>query len=349
MKQGSKRPIRVVQWATGTVGGFALRAIIEHPDLQLVGVHVYSDSKAGKDAGELCGLPDTGIKATRDVHTILELKPDCAVYMPDRTDPDEICLLLENGINLVTTRAEFFNPDLMDQGLRARVEAACQRGEASIHATGSSPGFITEVLPLAVTSLMRRVDLLTVEEFANCREGCSEEMLTQLMGFGDTPEAFAKRHTRDHAAFELSLGLIASAIGKPIERFEYTMDTAVCRNDTALHKSTIPAGTIGGQRITITGIHDGKAFMQFRSNWYVTKELEPAWDLKLPGDGWRLKVEGDTPVDMLIDLPMPIEADARASGRYTAHRPVNVVPYLVAAKPGIVPTTELPQIIANVA
>lgn len=344
-KDGAKRPIRVVQWATGTVGAFALRGVIGHPDMELVGVRVYSAAKEGKDAGELCGLPATGVKATRNVEAILALKPDCVIYMPESTDADDVCRLLENGINIVTTRADFFNPDMMDAALRGRVEAACSAGSASIHATGSSPGFITEALPLVVTSLVRRLDFLAIEEYANCLEGCSEEMLLEVMGFGDMPEAFASRHTPDHMVFEHSLGLVAAALGMPLERFEYEVEGAVCRSDTKLHKSTIPAGSIGGQRVSITGFHGGKPLMRFRSNWFVTMDLEPAWDLR--GDGWRFTVEGDTPVDMLIDLPMPIEKEMRASGRYTAHRPVNAIPYVVAAPPGIIPTTKLPEVIAK--
>ena len=38
---------KVIQWATGVVGSAALRGIIRHPQLQLVGVKVYSDEKAG--------------------------------------------------------------------------------------------------------------------------------------------------------------------------------------------------------------------------------------------------------------------------------------------------------------
>lgn len=73
--------------------------------------------------------------------------------------------------------------------------------------------------------------------------------------------------------------------------------------------------------------------------------VDPAWDLR--PDGWRLRVEGDAPVDMVIYLPMPIEQDVRASGRYTAHRPVNVIPAVVAVQPGIVPTTNLATPVAQ--
>ena len=56
----------VIQWATGNTGQRALREVIRHPDLDLVGVRVYDDSKNGIDAGELCGEDPTGVIATTD-------------------------------------------------------------------------------------------------------------------------------------------------------------------------------------------------------------------------------------------------------------------------------------------
>jgi hypothetical protein len=53
--------LRVVQWATGNIGTYALRGVIEHLGLQLAGVHVHTPAKAGRDAGELCGLGPVGI------------------------------------------------------------------------------------------------------------------------------------------------------------------------------------------------------------------------------------------------------------------------------------------------
>ena len=45
--------------------------------------------------------------------------------------------------------------------MRERIEAACAKGNSSLYSTGSSPGFITEALPLALLSLQRRLDRLT--------------------------------------------------------------------------------------------------------------------------------------------------------------------------------------------
>ena len=160
-------PYRVVQWATGNIGRRSLRAVIEHPDLELVGLYVYAEGKEGRDAGELCDAASTGVVATRDVGEIVALRPDCVLYMGDRADVDVLCRLLESGANVVTTRSEFHNPSVLDAEMRQRLEAACARGGSTLHSTGSSPGFVTEALPFVLSSLQRRLDHILIEEFAD--------------------------------------------------------------------------------------------------------------------------------------------------------------------------------------
>ena len=43
--------LRVVQWATGSVGVAAIKGVLEHPDLELVGCWVHSADKAGNVVG----------------------------------------------------------------------------------------------------------------------------------------------------------------------------------------------------------------------------------------------------------------------------------------------------------
>jgi hypothetical protein len=71
---------RVVQWTTGSVGRRAARAVLRHPDLELVGVFAYGPDKVGRDVGELCGVGTLGITATDDVDALLAALPDCVSY-----------------------------------------------------------------------------------------------------------------------------------------------------------------------------------------------------------------------------------------------------------------------------
>ena len=63
--------------------------------------------------------------------------------------------------------------------------------------------------------------------------------------------------------------------------------------------------------------------------------------------GWRILVEGDTPLDVAITYPVAPERFAAFTPGLTAHRAVNSVPALCEAAPGIRTTVDLPQIVAQ--
>ena len=73
-------PLRVIQWATGRTGSRAMRAIIDHPQMQLVGLWVHSKDKIGMDAGDLCDRPKTRVLATNSLDEIISLNADCVLY-----------------------------------------------------------------------------------------------------------------------------------------------------------------------------------------------------------------------------------------------------------------------------
>jgi len=345
------RRLRVAQWATGNVGTRALRGVIEHPDLELVGVWVHSEAKVGRDAGELAGLAPVGIQATNRIEDILALKPDCVLYMPHECRVDEVCALLASGANVVSTRMEFQNPAALDAAMAERLEAACQQGRSSLHATGSSPGFITEALPIVLASIQRRLDRLTVNEYADCSSRDSPEMLFQMMGFG-RPAGPANAAQLEHArlCFAPSLQLIATALGLPIDDFEVSGEVGLARQDTHIAAGVVPAGTVAAMKTRIAGLHKGRALMQFTTTWFVSTDVETSdgevWHFLTPS-GWHVTLEGDCPLDLVITFPCRPEDYAGMTPGLTAHRPVNAIPYVCAAPPGIVTTVDLPQIVAK--
>lgn len=343
-------PYRVVQWATGNVGSRALRRVIEHPDLKLVGVWVHSAAKVGVDAGNLSGTPPTGIKATNSMEDILALRADCVLYFPHVMNYDEIVRILESGTNIITTRTEFQNPATMDPIIRERVEAACRKGNSSIHGTGSSPGFITEAMPIVLTSIQRRLDCLTIHEFAPSESRNSPEMLFGYMGFGSQPNGpnqailDFKRET-----FSGTLSLIADAIGLPLDEIRATGALGIARNNVHIIAGTVPKGTVAATKTTIEGMRNGKPLLRMIANWSVSSDVDTTdgeeWEFR--ESGWRILVEGDCP--MKIDIVFPVAPDdyADMTPGLTAHRPVNMVSYVCEAPPGIRTTVDLPQVIAK--
>ena len=258
----SNAPYRVVQWATGNVGLRSLRAVIDHPGPGPGrAVRRTRTPKRGGMPGSSAAWAPIGVTATRDVAEILALQPDCLLYMADRADIDVLCRLLESGTNVVATRSEFQRPASMDPAVRARLEDACARGGSSLHSTGSSPGFITEALPLVLTSLQRRLDHLLVEEFADMSSRDSPEMIFDLMGFGRDPSNFDPRGVELHggAAFAGSLGVVADALSLPLDDVVARGEVAVARHTTESPPAGSKPGPSASQRMQVTGMRNGAA------------------------------------------------------------------------------------------
>ena len=71
---------RIVHCGTGNIGAAALRAILEHPDLELVGHFVSTPDKVGRDSGELVGAAPASVTTTNDWADALDLDADCLTY-----------------------------------------------------------------------------------------------------------------------------------------------------------------------------------------------------------------------------------------------------------------------------
>ena len=185
--------LRVIQWATGAVGRHAVAAVHDHPELELVGALVYSEAKAGRDVGEICGIGEIGVAATTDPDQIVALDADCVLYMPQgEMNPmgalDDICRLLASGKNVVSTAVTgLIYPRSMGETVVARLEAACAEGPTSFHGTGIEPGWAAEVLPLTMSGLFQRIDSLLVQELIHYSTYDSADMLFDIMGSANRP------------------------------------------------------------------------------------------------------------------------------------------------------------------
>jgi 4-hydroxy-tetrahydrodipicolinate reductase len=76
-------------------------------------------------------------------------------------------------------------------------------------------------------------------------------------------------------------------------------------------------------------MRNGRALLRMRMNWYCSRDIAEDWAL---GDtGWRVQLEGDTPLDVTLRFPVPLEAFTATMPGYTAHRAVNAVAVVCAA------------------
>ena len=176
--------------------------------------------------------------------------------------------------------------------------------------------------------MQRLFDRIEIEEFANLSRRDSPDLLFNLMGFGRPLHEYVDTGRPEHlvGACGPSLGVLAAA----------------ARGPTRIRAGEIAAGSVAGQRTTITGISRGDEVVRFTPTWFCTEDLDPEWDLR--STGWRVRVRGDASLDVEIGFPIALDDFASFTPALTANRPVNAIPLVCAAAPGILSTADLPPV-----
>lgn len=335
---------RVVQWTTGNVGRQSVIAIAQNPGLELVGCYAWASEKAGRDVGELCGLPPLGVVATSDVDALLALRPDCVVYNPMWPSTDELERILEAGANVVTTAA-FINGKNLGAD-RARLEGACQRGGASLFGTGVSPGF-AEWVAITVAGICDRIDKVTVREEAHTM-GYDSPDTERPAGFGrpiDDPE-LQKMTANGTAVFGEAVALVADALGVEFDEIVCEAEYAKTNEDLDLGSWQIAAGCVAGIFGSWQGRVGGRTVVELSFRWKKAPVLEPDWPIQ---DGWTIGVEGRPTVKATLEFGPPADFEAETLADFmvlghimTAMPAINAIPATVAAPAGIITYADLP-------
>jgi hypothetical protein len=338
--------VRVVQWATGSVGAAQLREVIDRPDLELVGVFVYSDAKVGVDAGTLVGRPPTGVVATNDKAAILALDADVVLHaaskaFAENTNTDDVVALLESGKSVITTTSYTHLPTY-GTDVDARVRAACDRAGVRFHAGGEHPGFMFERLAASVTALSQRVDRITVQEFVDVSGVSARGMLVDLMGMGKQPEDISIESPMFRAVsvqYEQAIGATADVLGLELDAIGHEIETATVEHDVEVACGTLPAGSVVGQIMKWTGSRGGVPRLVAEEYWTATRDI-PGWDLALERQFLvRVVVDGVPPLRVELTIPNATvdELDGTSGGQLAvAMTAVRAIPDVLASPPGVV-------------
>lgn len=159
----STRTARIVQWTTGAVARHAVKAIVERPDMELVGTYAFSKDKVGCDVGALTALGrDIGVAATDDIDSLIGLRPDCVLYMPLHPDVEQMAQLLRSGINVVTT-AHFVTGRALGEQATQTLQQAAVDGGVSLFGSGIHPGH-TDYLAAVASGMCTDISYVRVAE-----------------------------------------------------------------------------------------------------------------------------------------------------------------------------------------
>jgi len=341
---------RVIQWSTGNVGRYALRQILDHPELELAGVLVYGADKDGQDAGALCERPPTGVRATRDAEAILASDADCVVYTAtaDRRPFDavkDIARILAAGKNVVSSSVVgLVHPRALGERVTAQLEEACAKGETSFFTSGIDPGFANDLLPLVLSGLCGTWEEIRIQEIINYATYAQPQVLFDTMGFGQAMDA--KPVILMPGALSFAWGgtikLLAEGLGLTLDRIAETHERLPATKRLDIQGHVIEPGTMAALRFEVQGIVGGKPVLVVEHVTRMDDALAPDWP---QGNGsYRVLVKGVP--GMKCEYEFWDEHGDHAVGGVvlTATRLVNAIPAVCDAPPGLLSALDLPLI-----
>lgn len=334
--RAASRPVRAVLVGFGSSNRAVLELALTRPWLTVTGIVVRSPERDGEAAATRVPAAPSDLRCSTDLPgTLAAARPD-VVVVATATRLVEVLPVLAAiapaGVPIVCTAEDlaFIRPS--DSPTAAAIVDLATTYRIPIVATGANPGFVLDLWPLTLTGLAWDVQRLRARRVVDV--SVFGPRVRASLGMDLTPEAFragiADGSVVGHAGFPESLRILASAMGRELERVEIASEPIL-----ATAPITLPDGALIETRRTAgadqraTGWFDGQPWLDIS----MTLHVDPP-------------MAGLTPTDVIeLDgrhqLRVAVEPGCRAL-LSTAAMIVNGLPRAIAAAPGVYRPGDLP-------
>lgn len=343
---------RVVVWGSGNVGRPAIRAVVAHRGLELAGVIAHDPAKIGVDAGTLALIDEVGVEATDNLPAAAGSDIDAVVYAVNADFRPEESLteveqLLRAGVNVVTPAFyPMYHPPSMPEDLRTRFDDACAQGNASIFASGIDPGWVMDLLPLALTAVSANVTEIRGREIFNYALYDQPDAVRGLIGFGQPMDA------EPPMLWDYSLQMvwgpmirvIADGLGVEVEEiYTKVIKRPLDETVTVDGMGDFDAGTMGAFRFEVTGVVAGRPLIVLEHITRIHDDCAPDWPYPPSGQGvHEAIITGNPNLTVSIHGHESGEPGAAGGGNaIAANRLVNAIDAVCAAPPGVIHPLDL--------
>lgn len=315
--------IRVVLVGLGPIGAAVARQLVSRKGFRIAGAVDIDPLKVGKDAGDVTELGRRlRVKVTDEIgRTVRAAKPDVAVLCTSSTLEQvmpQLEELLKRRVPIVTTTEEAAYPTPGGRRLVRRLDAAARKAKVAMVGTGVNPGFLMDALPIALTGVCERVDLVEVQRVQDAR--VRRLSFQQKIGAGLTNEQFRRgveAGTLRHVGFTESIHMIADAMGWALSRVTDDVQPKIAEQAVAGDLLAVDPGYVCGI------VQNGVGYVQDEPR--ITLHLEAY--LGAPQSYDSVLIEGLPRVYSRIDGG--VHGDVA-----TASLAVNSIPAVLAAQPG---------------
>jgi hypothetical protein len=302
-------PTSLVAYGLGPIGISIARYALERGH-RFTGAIDIDPEKVGRDLGVLLGRDPLGVTVTSDPAEALARTPQVVLHSTQSHIPQvlsQIIDCLEAGACVVSTCEEMAFPWYRHPAAAHRIDRVAKSRHVAAVGVGVNPGYVMDVLPIALTAPCREVRTIHVTRVVDA--GKRRLPLQRKVGAGMTRVEFEKGVADGklgHVGLQESVAMVADALGWQLdalmETIEPVMDGAEVKG---LHQ--IAVGMRAGQPI-------------------ITLDLTMAVGAQNPRD--TVVIDGDPPLN--VTATGGIHGDVA-----TCAIAVNAIPRILEAAPGL--------------
>ncbi|MDQ3553389.1 MAG: hypothetical protein M3395_03135 [Chloroflexota bacterium] len=325
--------LRVVLCGVGGVGRNIVRLSRERSNLQVVAAYSRNPSLHGRDLGELSGGPATGT-AVGDKEAALSTEADVLLIATTSFLRDVAADIHDGvgaGLDVMCTAEEMAYPWEVDAAAAGSIEEHAREAGVTVMGAGANPGYIYEVVGLALTGATWRVDRITTRRVVDL-SGFSATVQRRL-GVGYSSDDFAagvrERSVFGHIGFPHTIRTFARRLGVSLDHIEETVEPILAERAITSTAVEIAAGQSAGLLQRTIGYVDSRPWFEAGFVGHV----EPASAGLTPQDSYE--------IDGMPDIRAAVTPGFDPQST-TAAALANLLPLLVAAPPGLISVTDLP-------
>jgi 4-hydroxy-tetrahydrodipicolinate reductase len=324
-------PLRVISFGLGPIGVATAKLALAKESLQLVGAIDVAPALRGQDLGAVLELGRaTGILVSDDARaSFAELRPDAILHCTSSFLPavkEQLMLAAAHGIDVVSSTEELLVPDLQHAELARELDAAAKSGGATILGTGVNPGYAMDTLAVVATAACHSVEKVECRRVVDA--ATRRLPLQRKVGAGMTEEAFRRELATGrfgHIGLRESIALVGRACGWALDPITQSVEPVIAERDETTPFLVVRKGQVAGIWNRGSGREGGRLRVEMDLRMFVGA-ADPVDEVRVTGEpAMHLRIEGGTPGDVATSALL-----------------VNMLPRVVAARPGLVTMLDLP-------
>lgn len=332
------RNVRVALWGFGAMGKGMAKLLLSRVGVEIVGVCDRYPAIIGKSIYDLLEVDQAGrpdILIVDNIDDALKNTPvDICIVATDSFVQDvypKIKHVIQKGVNVLTIAEEMAYPWAQEPELSRKMDRLARENKVSILGTGINPGLMMDLLAVCLSGAMTEVSHVRCER-VNSLSPFGETVMHE-QGIGITVEQFDKGvedgSLAGHVGFHESAAMIAAALGMSYDSLKQQMLPIITDVDRKSPHGFAKKGHIAGVNMTAQALNGDKEMISL----IHPQQIEPEQVGVDTGD--YITLTGTPPIDMAVKPEVN-------GGLGTIAMACNMLPFVVAARPGLLSMLDLP-------